>query len=46
MRLEIPAATSLIEVETLGLPADWRDDEKENLRIALEPIMKIYRELE
>ena len=27
MRLEIPAATSLIEVETLGLPADWRDDE-------------------
>jgi RES domain-containing protein len=27
MRLQIPAATSLIEVETLGLPADWRDDE-------------------
>ena len=27
MRLEIPAAASLIEVETLGLPADWRDDE-------------------
>ncbi len=27
MRLEIPATASLIEVETLGLPADWRDDE-------------------
>ena len=37
---------SLLDLTTAKPVSDWRDDEKENLRIALEPIMKIYRELE
>ena len=27
MRLEIPDTTQLLDVDTLGLPSNWRDDE-------------------
>lgn len=37
---------SLVDLVTAKPVSDWRDDEKENLRIALAPIVKIFRELE
>jgi hypothetical protein len=37
---------SLLDLVTTKPFSDWREDEKENLRVALEPIVKLYRELE
>ena len=36
---------SLLDLVTMKPFSDWREDEKENLRVALEPIVKLYREL-
>jgi RES domain-containing protein len=35
MRLDLPAGVELLDVETLGLPADWRNDEGATQEIGL-----------